>query len=745
MRDSLGRCRDVRPQRTKGVGSIGPVTLCAWAIVNCLGAGAAELTARDLIQTRDIANPTVSPDGRYVAFLVEVRNVRVNAVRLTWYVENLRPKPGRLRVVANGGVPIRDFAGPLVPARGTWSPDSRWIYFIVRRKGQVQVWRAGRQGGEMQQVTHDAADVETFVLSSDGTRIYYTVGASRNAIEAEERREYERGVRLTPTLDVLEPVLYNWRNDDGTRSTERTGKSGGFELLDGEPLRVRVMTLGQAAHTATAKDRADYGKLEEASGIDELDALEHGWYDSKGARVLPAVRGSATVFWTRLSLQTIPLSERYQLMATKEGSRTRVLCKAQACREYIEHFSAPQWRPRSDEVIWESQTESGASTLYAWNAEHNTVRTILSSGTHLGGTAGLERYYLMGCPITAREAVCVTSAAASPPRLETINLQTGARSVIFDPNSDLRRQTFGEVRHLSWRDRWGQSHVGVLILPPGSRRGAELPLVITGYHCRGFLGSGSFGLVSPFILAESGIAVLCSDMDFRLVSKAYPGKSYGPGLQLPNLQVMLNSWESGVNALEEQGLVDDTRVGVSGLSFGSESVWYALTHSGVVSVAAVANPPIMDPFDYFMWGTAIGNQFAYRAMPDPTTDEAKSFYAMASVALNATKISAPVLLQTNAQSLLWGMETYTELNRFKRPYEVYIFPDEFHIWVQPQHILVIQKRTTDWFRFWLQGYEDPSPALRVQYSRWERLCLMQRREEGGHPTRCVILPHRKGL
>ncbi len=31
----------------------------------------------------------------------------------------------------------------------------------------------------------------------------------------------------------------------------------------------------------------------------------------------------------------------------------------------------------------------------------------------------------------------------------------------------------------------------------------------------------------------------------------------------------------------------------------------------------------------------------------------------------------------------------------------------------------------DWFRFWLQGYEDPDPAKAEQYKRWRELRKLQ--------------------
>lgn len=40
-----------------------------------------------------------------------------------------------------------------------------------------------------------------------------------------------------------------------------------------------------------------------------------------------------------------------------------------------------------------------------------------------------------------------------------------------------------------------------------------------------------------------------------------------------------------------------------------------------------------------------------------------------------------------------------------------------------------QGLSVDWFRFWLQGYEDPDPARAEQYKRWDELKKLQAENE----------------
>ena len=39
----------------------------------------------------------------------------------------------------------------------------------------------------------------------------------------------------------------------------------------------------------------------------------------------------------------------------------------------------------------------------------------------------------------------------------------------------------------------------------------------------------------------------------------------------------------------------------------------------------------------------------------------------------------------------------------------------------PADLMESQQGDVDWFRFWLQAYEDPDPAKSGQYRRWEHL------------------------
>jgi hypothetical protein len=70
--------------------------------------------------------------------------------------------------------------------------------------------------------------------------------------------------------------------------------------------------------------------------------------------------------------------------------------------------------------------------------------------------------------------------------------------------------------------------------------------------------------------------------------------------------------------------------------------------------------------------------------------------------------------------------------------DLYVFPNEPHQKFQPRHKLAVYERNLDWFRFWLQGYEDPNPAKAAQYVRWRQMKVGTHTDEVGHANQSVV-------
>jgi dipeptidyl aminopeptidase/acylaminoacyl peptidase len=120
------------------------------------------LTVEDLIRLKRLSDPQLSPDGRYVAFVLRETDVDANKGRTDLWLLDLRAKNAQ---------PRRLTQNPANDSSPRWAPDGRSLYFLSSRSGTSQVWRLGFDGGESLQVSNYPLDVTSFKVSPAGNRI----------------------------------------------------------------------------------------------------------------------------------------------------------------------------------------------------------------------------------------------------------------------------------------------------------------------------------------------------------------------------------------------------------------------------------------------------------------------------------------------------------------------------------------------------------------------------------------------
>jgi hypothetical protein len=84
------------------------------------------------------------------------------------------------------------------------------------------------------------------------------------------------------------------------------------------------------------------------------------------------------------------------------------------------------------------------------------------------------------------------------------------------------------------------------------------------------------------------------------------------------------------------------------------------------------------------------------------------------------------ILQRN---LALSYEVFKALTRLDRPVEMYFYPNEQHTPDDPRARLATLQRNVDWYRFWLQGYEDDDAKKRDQYLRWRKYRALQQKND----------------
>lgn len=668
-------------------------------------------TIEDLVNTRGIDGLTLSPDGKHIAFRVIMPSLSRNDVRLQWYS---MPSDGRGAARKLGGesapiwVPNYDMIED--PSVG-WAPDSKSIFVRQLRRNQIQVDRLG-PGRAVREVTQDQADVVSFDLSSDGRFLHYETRAARAEIDRAIAAEKQTGIRLTAQVNTDGMrITDNFRVGSRVTTLRRTGPSTAGEAFSGELREHRIRVDVDAGPPAKGATR------------DFLNGSVEG--DLKRT-----IRFRSGVAIALHGLDPDPKSgvTRQQVVATMPDGTVRP-CAELFCTGVAGSMLRMVTLNEStgEVVILYEKDYSARSVLYGWRPETGAARTILdvdgSIGRASGWVAGL-------CPLVDDHLVCVQAGPARPPRLLRVDLASGAATTIFDPNEALAAKSFGSTEALAWTDEDGRPATGVLVLP--QNHSGPLPLIISSYRCRGFLRGGMAEVVPEHIATQMGFAAVCVNLFNESTRERDP---HGNPIVVAGHKATLKSWKAVVNLLAERGLIDRTRVGAAGHSFSGIGLTYVISHSDLLAAASLSGTTTLDPSSIFIRApnadSPMRRYAAVMGLPDPNHDP-QGLWKQVSPALNADKIRAPVLMQSPESEYLPGLQLHAAIEDAGGIIDTYIYPDEGHlIGRQPVHQYWRNRRSLDWFGFWLQGRENRTPETNWQFDAWRK--LRAARETGARP------------
>ncbi len=279
------------------------------------------------------------------------------------------------------------------------------------------------------------------------------------------------------------------------------------------------------------------------------------------------------------------------------------------------------------------------------------------------------------------------------------------------------------VSVLRWKDGSGHEWKAGLVTPPNYQPGKRYPLVLQthGFAESIFLtcGGPSRGFAGRELAAAGMIVLQVPDDLTGVVSTPQEAAHH------------VAAFESAIEKLTAQELIDPGRVGVIGFSRTCYYVMHALT----ASKARFAAAEISDGVTYGYWGFlgALGqsrdDESVIGALP---FGEGLKLWLAHSPEFNLDKVRTPLLIVEQGGQLIFGQwEEYAGLRYLQKPVELLdLGGDTYeHVLTNPRKRFAAQGATVDWFRFWLKGEEDPDPAKTDQYVRWRELRKLQEHNE----------------
>ena len=660
------------------------IGLCAPGVV---GQQRRSLNVDDIFALREVGDPRVSPDGRWVAFTVAQLDQKKDESDTDIYM-----------VSTAGGDPIRVTTSEKSERSPRWSPDGRYLAFLSSRDDKKsQVWLLDRRGGEASRLTEFKGGVESFSWSPDSTRL--AIVAS-DPDPDEEAKEKDKDAAPKPIV-----------------VTRLQFKRDGSGFLN--EFRDHVYAFDVAAKTTTQLTR---GAFEDSAATWSPDGQWIAFVSNRTQE--PDANYNTDIF----------------LVSAKGDAEPRRVTSSEAAESspvFTKDGKSIAYNLGGDpKDIWYATDNiavvplaGGAPRLLTQGLDRNTSALRLSSdGGHLlflledGGNSHVARVALTGGQVERvvsgdreverfdvgpnGEIAVLESTTERPSEVSLVGKDRSLTRLTKINDAFLAGITLGRVERFKARSADGTMIDGFLTYPPTAQSGARVPAILRIHG--GPVSQYTTGFELEWqMLAAKGYAVIAAN----------PRGSSGHGRDFS--RAIWADWGNkdfqdvmaAVDHVVSMGVADPERLGVGGWSYGGILTNYVITKTtrfkGAISGASEVNYLANYGHDHYQreWEAELG-------LPWEKTD----LWIRLSPFYNVRNIKTPTLILCGQDDwnvpLINSEQLYQALRRIGVPTELVIYPGQGHGISRPSYQKDRFERYIAWYDKHVKGQPVKSTAER---------------------------------
>ena len=622
------------------------------------------MTPDDVMAVKGVSDAQVSPDGKWVVYVVSASDMKESAVNTDLWL-----------VPAGGGSALQLTKSAKADNQPRWSPDGKSIAFISAREEKNQIWIISPFGGEAEKLTDSKSGVQSFQWSPDGSKIAFiaqreqTADEERRVKEKDDPQEVDKNFRMTRiwifdvaaktaterVKDELQMADVQW-SPDGTKlaySTTPTPKAD-----DGSRSDIWVVAVG---------DSSAPRKLVENPGPDNAPR----WSPD----------GRSIAFLSRTTDRITTGQSTLRIMSAEGGAAREVLTG------FLYQPGAVTWSPDGRTLYFNASVRT-TSQLFTVPATGGTPR-------QLSDTRGV-----MTSPTWSKDGSVLAFVRADPQNPNDVHVSQGTapfRPVkLTDHNPQVGQLALGRSEVIKWKSSDGVEIEGILIYPIDYQPGRKYPTMA-------FIHGGPSGVWAESFPASWGnYAHVWAGQGWVSFFPNVRGSSgYGEKFLLSNVR----DWgggdyrdiQSGLDDLVKRGIADPAKLGQSGWSYGGYMTAWTLTQT--------------DRFKGVMVGAGLTNMYSMYSTNDlqtvleeyfggePWNDE--EAYRRASAMTFIKQAKTPTLILHGAQDLRvpvgQAQELYMGLKKNGVPVELVFYPRQGHGIGEPRLQLDKMKREYAFF------------------------------------------------
>lgn len=652
-------------------------------------------TVHDLLAMDRIANPQVSPDGKWIVFTLRKTDLKSNKGRTD------------LWLVGSDGKCLRQLtthsAGDFNPC---WSKDGKKIYFLSTRSGSSQVWCIPIDGGEAGQVTDLPLDVGNLILSPNGSKMAFSmeVFPQGKSIDC-TMKELKKREKSKVTGRVYERLfIRRWDTwMDGRRSHIFVRPVSGGTPVD--------VMKGMDTDSPTKP----FGGSEEFTFTPDSNAIvfsagnsgkEEAWSTNFDLFLTPADGSQAPKCLTEKNKawDTAPLFSNdgktlaYLAMKRARFEADRFYIKLRFWPDGTERILAPTWDRSPGTLVWGPKDKTlyaiagnvGQKSLFAIDVKTGKVKTLVEKGRVTAlGLAGNRIVYGMQNLTSPTEIYSIDKRGKQKKTITSINSKQVAVA---------RMGKYEQFTFKGWND---ETVYGIVVKPVDFDANKKYPVVFLIHGGpQGSFGNQFHYRWNPQVYAGRGYAAVMVDFHG---STGY-GQKFTDSISGDWGGKPLEDLKKGLAAaLKRYPWMDGERVGALGASYGGYMInWIAGNWPDRFRCLVNHDGNLDERLAYFdteeLWfpewehgGTPWENPEGYeKHNPINYIKNWKTPMLVIHGALDFRVVETQ------------GFSTFTALQRKGIPSKLLYFPDENHWVLKPHNSIFWHDTVLGWLDRWVK-------------------------------------------
>ena len=660
-------------------------------------AHARNLTVDDYFRIKDVEDAQISPDGKWVAYVVTTHDVKEDKDKQRIWMTS-----------TSGGDAIALTNEDANSSRPRWSPDGKSLGFLSERGNEKkQVWLLPRGGGEAEQLTNTVQDVNVFEWSPAGDRVVLVLqDASPEDLEAAKKKEEgkadEEQKEKTRTRPWVIDRLHFKEDEIGYLDRRRTHLYL-FKLADG---KIKQVTFGDyddsdpawspdgksIAFTSnrTAEPDSNFNSdiwIVHTESGDPARLVHVTTNPAEDLAPMWSPDGKTIAFVTQIDPKLFWYATYHLAVVPASGGEPRILTKS-----LDREVSAPRFSPDGRWIYFIAEDEG----------TQNLLRVAPSGGEITRPIAGRRKVEFYS--ISQDGTVAATLSSSNMPD----------EAYLLPANGDLRRLSkvneeaiagidVAAVDYVHFKSKDGTAVTAFVVKPPGYAADVKYPTILWLHGGPTLSHQAEFDFRAQ-ILAANGYVVV----------QPNPRGSSGYGEDFS--KAILADWGhkdyeddmAAVDYVLEQGIADPERLAVGGHSYGAISTNFIITRTHRFK-AAISNA---GEFLYIVnYGTDLYSRHWEYELGLPW--ENRALWEKLSPFNRVKEITTPtLLLGGDADSnvpIINSEQMYQSLKRLGVPTMLVVYPGEYHDFVRPSFIKDLYERYLFWYAHYVKGEGPASP------------------------------------